>query len=81
MVDLGCLVKLVYGDDFELEGILLGPDDAQIVNRDKKSDYEVISCMSPLGMAIRGKTVGETVSIKMPTPQSIKILSISKGEI
>ncbi len=67
----GMVVEVRYdGDDSDTETFLIG-------SREDKADIPVYSANSPLGLALTGATIGDTVSYRLPngTSMSVELLS------
>ena len=71
-VSPGCKVTICYDDDpDDTDTFLLGS--RELMTLDDSTDVEVFSPQSPLGSAIIGKKVGETVSYSAPNGKPIEV--------
>ena len=76
-VSPGCRVTIAYdGDPDDTDTFLLGA--RELMTLDESTDIEVFSPQSPLGSAIIGRRIGETVSYTAPNgkPIEVKILEV-----
>ena len=72
-VSIGCMVKIFDCDmDEELEFKIVGPTETDSLKGK-------ISNESPVGRAIMGKVVGDTVTVDVEEPYDVKILEITKA--
>ena len=62
----GMVVEVTYEGDDEPERFLIG-------SREDKADIPVYSANSPLGLALTGAKVGETVSYTLPNGRSMTV--------
>ncbi len=68
----GSLVTICYDDDpDDTDTFLLGS--RELLGVDDSVDIEVFSPQSPLGAAIMGRKIGETVSYTAPTGKQIEV--------
>jgi transcription elongation factor GreA len=71
-VSPGCQVTIAYDDDpDDTDTFLLGS--RELMALDDSTDIEVFSPQSPLGSAIIGRKVGETVSYSAPNGKPIEV--------
>ena len=63
----GCVVTIRYEGDDETERYLIGSIE------ERRDDVEVVSPGSPLGSALIGRKVGETVEYETPTGARLKV--------
>ena len=63
----GCVVTLVYDGDDEEERYLIG------MIEERHDDLDVVSPTSPLGSALIGAAVGESVSFVAPTGAELRV--------
>ena len=63
----GCVVTLVYDGDDEEERYLIG------MIEERHDDLDVVSPTSPLGSALIGAAVGDTVSFVAPTGAELRV--------
>jgi len=76
-VSPGCRVTIAYDNDpDDTDTFLLGA--RELMTLDESTDVEVFSPQSPLGSAIIGRRVGDTVSYTAPNgkPIEVKILEV-----
>jgi len=73
-VTAGTLVSIRYEGDDDIEEYLLGSIE------ERREGVEVMSPGSPLGEALLGRKVGETVSYSTPTGAELKVEIVSVGE-
>lgn len=78
-INIGSQVRLLFEDGYNMEGIILGPDDAQY--SDGFKGVEIISYKSPLGCALLNRPANSEVELVLPQPQKVKILDISKPNL
>jgi transcription elongation factor GreA len=69
----GTVVGIRYEGDDDVERYLLGSIEERV------EDLEVMSPGSPLGEALIGRTVGETVSYETPTGATLEVEIVSVG--
>jgi transcription elongation factor GreA len=72
-VRAGTVVGIRYEGDDDVERYLLGSIEERV------EDLEVMSPGSPLGEALIGRTVGETVSYQTPTGATLEVEIVSVG--
>jgi len=70
-VDAGMVVTIRFAGDDDTEQFLLGS--RELLALDDSVDLQVYSPQSPLGSAIRGKDVGDTVSYDAPNGRSVSV--------
>jgi transcription elongation factor GreA len=75
VVEPGMTVEIRFAGDDETETFLLGS--RELLALDESVDVEVYSPQSPLGEAINGKRVGDTVSYETPTGATVKVEIVS----
>lgn len=75
VVEPGMTVEIRFAGDDETETFLLGS--RELLALDETVDIEVYSPQSPLGEAINGKRVGDTVSYETPTGVTVKVEIVS----
>lgn len=75
IVEPGMTVEIQFAGDDETETFLLGS--RELLALDDSVDIEVYSTQSPLGAAISGKQVGDTVSYETPTGATVKVEIVS----
>ncbi len=75
VVEPGMTVEIRFAGDDETETFLLGS--RELLALDETVDIEVYSPQSPLGQAINGKRVGDTVSYETPTGATVKVEIVS----
>ena len=66
-VAAGCVVTIKYDGDDETERYLIGSIE------ERRDDIEVVSPGSPLGAALIGSKVGDTVEYETPTGARLKV--------
>ena len=66
----GMVVEVTYEGDDETERFLIG-------SREDKADIPVYSANSPLGLALTGAKVGDTVSYTLPNGRSMTVELLS----
>lgn len=71
VVEPGMVVEVRFAGDDETETFLLGS--RELLALDESVEIEVFSTQSPLGKAINGKQVGDTVSYETPTGATLKV--------
>jgi len=73
-VSLGVIVSLLYQGDSEPEKMLVGSIEEQ------REDVEVLSPDSPLGEALMGASVGDSVTFEAPNGDlTVKVVAIEKS--
>lgn len=70
-VDAGMIVTIRFAGDTDTEQFLLGS--RELLSMDSSVQLDVYSPTSPLGAALLGKTVGDTVSYETPNGKSISV--------
>lgn len=75
VVEPGMTVEIRFAGDDETETFLLGS--RELLSLDESVDMEVFSPQSPLGQAINGKRIGDTVSYETPTGATVKVEIVS----
>lgn len=70
-VDAGCVVTIRFEGDTETETYLLGTIE------ERREGLDVVSPTSPMGQAMIGHTVGDTVSYKAPTGATLRVEIVS----
>lgn len=71
LVEPGMKVTVRFGDDADEESFLLGS--RELVRQDTHVDLDVYSPESPLGVAITGHYVGDSVSYRAPNGAEIRV--------
>jgi transcription elongation factor GreA len=71
-VEVGCVVGICFDGDDEVEKYLVGSIE------ERREGVEIVSPGSPLGEALLGKSVGDTVSYEVQPgrPLQVKVVSI-----
>ena len=72
-VAAGCIVTIRYDGDDDTERYLIGSIE------ERRDDVEVVSPGSPLGAALIGHKVGETVEYETPTCARLKVEIVAVG--
>ena len=72
-VAAGCVVTIRYDGDDDTERYLIGSIE------ERRDDVEVVSPGSPLGSALVGHKVGETVEYETPTGARLKVEIVAVG--
>jgi len=72
-VSLGLVVELRYEGDDDAEKYLVGSIE------ERQEGVEILSPDSPLGKALVGSTVGDTVSFESPTGATLQVEVVSIG--
>ena len=75
LVEPGMKVTVRFGDDAEAESFLLGS--RELVRQDHDVDLDVYSPESPLGVAITGHYVGDSVTYKAPSGTEIRVTIVA----
>ncbi len=75
LVEPGMKVTVRFGDDAEAESFLLGS--RELVRQDHDVDLDVYSPESPLGIAITGHYVGDSVSYRAPSGAEIRVTIVA----
>lgn len=75
VVEVGMIVEVRFAGDDDVERFLLGS--RELVALDETLGIEVYSPASPLGAAIDGRRVGETVSYKAPNGKELSVEIVS----
>lgn len=70
-VGTGMIVTIRFAGDTDTEQFLLGS--RELLSMDSSVQLDVYSPTSPLGAALLGKTVGDTVSYETPNGKSISV--------
>jgi len=70
-VDAGMIVTIRFTGDSDTEQFLLGS--RELLSMDSNVELDVYSPTSPLGAAILGKKVGDSVSYETPNGKSISV--------
>ena len=71
LVEAGMIVTIRFAGDDDTEQFLLGS--RELLSLDSSVEIDVYSPTSPLGSALRGKKVGDTVSYDAPNGTSISV--------
>ena len=71
LVEAGMIVTIRFAGDDDTEQFLLGS--RELLSLDSSVEIDVYSPTSPLGAALRGKKVGDTVSYDAPNGTSISV--------
>ena len=71
IVESGMIITIKFKGDTESEQFLLGSRD--LLARDSAIDHTVYSPESPLGVAILGKTKGESATYKAPNGKNVTV--------
>lgn len=73
MVGVGAVVTVAWdGDEDDTESFFLGSRENALLD-ESLADVEVYSPQSPLGQAVTGARVGESVSYKTPTGATVSV--------
>lgn len=75
LVEPGMKVTVRFGDDAETESFLLGS--RELVRQDADVDLDVYSPESPLGTAIAGHYVGDSVTYTAPSAAEIRVTIVA----
>lgn len=71
LVEAGMIVTIRFAGDDDTEQFLLGS--RELLSMDSSVEIDVYSPTSPLGAALQGKKVGDTVSYDAPNGTSISV--------
>lgn len=71
IVRVGAVVTVRFGEDPDEERFLLG--DRNLANLDSSVNLDVYSPSSPMGAAVRGHAVGESVSYEAPNGRTMQV--------
>ncbi|MCD9196929.1 transcription elongation factor GreA [Aeromicrobium wangtongii] len=71
LVEAGMIVTVRFEGDSDTERFLLGS--RELLSMDSSVEIDVYSPTSPLGAAIAGKSVGDTVSFETPNGKSMTV--------
>jgi transcription elongation factor GreA len=71
LVEAGMIVTIRFDGDADTEQFLLGS--RELLSMDSTVEIDVYSPTSPLGAAIAGKSVGDTVSYETPNGKSLSV--------
>ncbi|MRJ76557.1 transcription elongation factor GreA [Aeromicrobium sp. SMF47] len=71
LVEAGMIVTIRFDGDSDTEQFLLGS--RELLSMDSSVDIDVYSPTSPLGAAIAGKSVGDTVTYETPNGKSLSV--------
>lgn len=71
LVEAGMKVTIRFAGDTDTQTFLLGS--RELLSRDSSVDLDVYSPTSPLGAAISGKSVGDTVTYAAPNGRDITV--------
>ncbi|AWB93108.1 transcription elongation factor GreA [Aeromicrobium chenweiae] len=71
LVEAGMIVTIRFAGDSDTEQFLLGS--RELLSMDSTVEIDVYSPTSPLGAAILGKSVGDTVSYETPNGKSMSV--------
>ncbi len=71
LVEAGMIVTIRFAGDDDTEQFLLGS--RELLSLDSSVDIDVYSPTSPMGAALQGKKVGDTVSYDAPNGSSISV--------